>query len=167
MFTVGVVLVGIFVLMEPEASQGLGLVDRTLFWIVNVGLALGSLYAASWLLLPRILHRLPVWLALLFAGIAGAALMAPIGYLLELVQPESWQGADDGDWLDTFEQGGVWQGIVAEFFEVSPQVLVVWMAINLPFLSSKPTLIGPSGGGDDGGSARRRCRQRRSRAAGR
>ena len=56
---VGVFLVAMFVLMEPEASQGTGLVDRTIFWVVNIGLALGALYAASWLLLPRIIHRLP------------------------------------------------------------------------------------------------------------
>ncbi|MDJ0813083.1 MAG: LytTR family DNA-binding domain-containing protein [Woeseiaceae bacterium] len=147
---VGAVLVAIFVLMEPEASQGLGLVDRTLFWITNVGLALGALYAASWLLLPRIMHHLPAWLALLLAGVAGAALMAPFGYLVELVQPESWEMADDGDWLDVFEKAGIWQGIVAEFVEVGPQVLVVWMAINLPFFASRPTLNDPPGPGGDG-----------------
>ena len=152
MAIVGVFLVGIFVLMEPEASQGLGLVDRTLFWATNVGLALGALYVASWLLLPRILHHLPRWLALLLAGIAGAAMMAPFGYLVELVQPESWKLAVDGDWLDVFEREGVWQGIVAEFLEVGPQVLVVWMAINLPFLTSGPTLDEPPG--PDGNDSR-------------
>ena len=147
---IGAVLVLIFVLMEPEASQGLGLVDRTLFWITNVGLALGALYAASWLLLPRIVHYLPPWLALLFAGIAGAALMAPFGYVVELVQPESWGMIDDGDRLDVFERAGIWQGIVAEFLEVGPQVLIVWMAINLSFFASRPTLNDPPGPGDLG-----------------
>ncbi len=147
---VGVVLVAIFVIMEPEASHGLGIIDRTVFWVTNVGLALGALYAASWLLLPRIMHLLPPWLGLLFAGIAGAVLMAPFGYLVELVQPESWEMADDGDWLDVFERSGVWQGIVAEFLEVGPQVLVVWMAINLPFFASRPTFNDPPGPGGDG-----------------
>ncbi len=147
---VGAVLVAIFVLMEPEASQGLGLFDRTLFWITNVGLALGALYVASWLLLPRIMHHLPSWLALLLAGIAGVALMAPFGYVVELVQPASWDMADDGDWLDVFERAGIWQGIVAEFLEAGPQVLVVWMAINLPFFASRPTLNGPPDAGGEG-----------------
>ncbi len=147
---IGVILVAIFVLMEPEASAGLGLVDRTLFWVTNVGLALGALYAASWLLLPRIMHHLPPWLALLFAGIAGAVLMAPFGYLVEVVQPESWELADDGDWLDVFERAGVWQGVVAEFLEAGPQVLVVWMALNLPFLASRPMLNEPPGSDGDG-----------------
>ena len=151
LLVVGAALVAIFVIIEPESSQGLGFVDRTLFWLTNVGLALVALYAASWFLLPRIVHHLPAWLALLLAGVAGAALMAPFGYLVELVQPASWEMTDDDDWLDVFEKGGVWQGIVAEFVEVGPQVLVVWMTINLPFLTSKPTYNAPPGSDDDGG----------------
>lgn len=151
-FVVGAMLVAIFVLMEPEASQGLGFVDRTLFWVTNVGLALAALYAASWFLLPRVMHYLPPWLALLLAGIAGAALMAPFGYAIELIQPESWE-LDDGDWLDNFESQGVWQGILAELGEVGPQVLLVWMAINLPLLKSKPVYTKPHP--DDDGNGRK------------
>ena len=140
---VGAALVAVFVVMEPESSHGLGFIDRTLFWIINVGLSLGALYAASLLLLPRIAHRVPPWLALLLAGIAGAALIAPFGYLVEQLHPESWELVNDGDWLDNFEQGGIWQGIVAEFFEEGPQVLIVWMAINLPFFTAAPELNEP------------------------
>ena len=43
------------------------------------------------------------------------------------------------------------KGIVAEFVEVGPQVLVVWMTINLPFLTSKPTYNAPQGPDNDGG----------------
>ncbi|MEM6573237.1 MAG: hypothetical protein AAF736_03125, partial [Pseudomonadota bacterium] len=73
---VGATLVAIFVLMEPEASQGLKFFERIAFWTTNVGLALAALYAASWFLLPRIIRHLPPWLALVIAGIAGATLMA-------------------------------------------------------------------------------------------
>ncbi len=149
MAVVGALLIVIFVIMEPEASRGLGLVDRTIFWIINVGLGLAALYAASWLVLPRIPHSLPTWLALLLAGIAGAMLMSPVGYLVEQVLPETLQAVPDNDWLDEFEQRGVWQGIIAEFVEVTPQILAVWMAINLPFLASKPTFNEPPGPDDD------------------
>ncbi|MDJ0749479.1 MAG: LytTR family DNA-binding domain-containing protein [Woeseiaceae bacterium] len=149
MVVVGALLIVIFVIMEPQASRGLGLFDRTVFWVINVGLGLGALYTASWLVLPRILHRLPAWFALLLAGIAGAMLMSPAGYLVELALPDTLQAAADGDWLDEFEQLGVWQGIVAEFLEVTPQILAVWMAINLPFYASKPTFNEPPGPGDD------------------
>ena len=154
MVVVGAVLIAIFVLMEPEASRGLGFVDRTLFWMINVSLGLGALYTASWLLLPTIMHRLPAWLALLLAGVAGAALMAPVGYLVELVLPESLQAVGDDDWLDAFEQRGVWQGVVTEFIEVAPPILAVWMAISLAFLASKPTLNLPPGPDDDKASDR-------------
>ncbi|MEM9529345.1 MAG: LytTR family DNA-binding domain-containing protein [Pseudomonadota bacterium] len=146
---VGATLVAIFVLMEPEASQGLGFFDRILFWTTNVGLALAALYAASWFLLPRIIHYLPPWLALAIAGVAGAALMAPFGYLIERIQPEWWVSNDE-DWLDVFESQGIWQGLLAEFLEDGPQVLLVWMAINLPFFSAKPIHNGPPGPDGDG-----------------
>ncbi|MEM8984914.1 MAG: LytTR family DNA-binding domain-containing protein [Pseudomonadota bacterium] len=146
---VGTALVAIFVIMEPEASQGLGFLDRTLFWITHIGLALIALYAASWFVMPRIVQRLPAWLALLISGLAGVALMAPFSFLIELVQPASWEFVDDGDWLDRFEQRGLWQGVVAEFVEAAPQVLAVWMTINLPFLTSKPTLFDPETPDDD------------------
>ena len=150
MVVVGAVLIVIFVLMEPEASRGLGFVDRTLFWIINVGLGLGALYTASWLLLPTIMHRMPAWLALLIAGVAGAALMAPVGYLVEMVLPESLQAVGNDDWLDEFEQHGVWQGVVAEFIEVAPPILAIWTAISLAFFASKPTLNLPPGPDNDG-----------------
>ncbi len=149
---IGALLIGIFVIMEPEASRGMGLVQRAVYWTINVGLALGALYAASWLLLPRVVHRLPAWLALLLAGIFGAMLLAPVAYVVEQILPASLQAANDDDWLDKMERSGVWLGIVAEFLEVAPQILVIWMAINLPFLTSRPTLNVPPGsdGGGDG-----------------
>ena len=76
--------------------------------------------------------------------------MAPFGYLIELVQPESWDVTNDGDWLDVFEEQGIWQGILAEFLEVGPQVLLVWMAMNLALLRSKPVYNGPQGPDDLG-----------------
>ncbi|KAA9134060.1 LytTR family transcriptional regulator [Marinihelvus fidelis] len=150
MVFIGAVLVAILILVEPEASHGLGLLDRTLFWVTNVVLALGALYAASWLLMPRLVHRMPPWLALLLVGVAGAVLMAPLGYLFELVQPDSWAVTEGGGWLDDFERSGAWQGIVAEFLQAGPQVMVIWLAINLPFFTARPTLNHPPGPGGDG-----------------
>jgi hypothetical protein len=147
---VGALLIVLFVVMEPEASRGLGWVDRIVFWSFNVGLALGAMYAASWLVLPRVLRRLPAWFALLLAGIVGALLVAPLGYLSEQVLPGVLQAAPDEGWLDDFGELGVWQGIVAEFLEVAPEFLAVWMAINLPFLTSRPTFNNPGGRDGDG-----------------
>ena len=74
---VGALLVITFVVIEPDASQGLSVAARVVFWTIHVGLALAALYAASWLVLPRIMNSLPAWLALLVAGTGGALLLAP------------------------------------------------------------------------------------------
>lgn len=76
--------------------------------------------------------------------------MAPFGYLIEVIQPDSWNVASDGDLLDLFEEQGVWQGILAEFAEDGPQVLLVWMALNLALLRSKFVYNGPQGPDEDG-----------------
>jgi hypothetical protein len=135
---VGGLLVMALVLMQPEASRGLGLPERIAFWVINVGLALAALYSASWLVLPRIMNRLPAWLSLLVAGVGGALLLAPVGVLVELVLPASLHPIDDGDeWLDAFAGRGWWQATIAEFLESAPEVLGFWMIINLPFLASR------------------------------
>ena len=60
---VGALLVITFVVIEPDASRGLGVGARVVFWTIQVGLALAALYAASWLVLPRIMSSLPAWSA--------------------------------------------------------------------------------------------------------
>jgi hypothetical protein len=44
---VGALLVITFVVIEPEASWGLGVAARTVFWVIHVGLGLVALYVAS------------------------------------------------------------------------------------------------------------------------
>jgi hypothetical protein len=135
---VGGLLVVALVMLQPEASRGLGLPERIAFWGINVGLALAALYCASWMVLPRIMNRLPAWVSLLAAGLGGALLLAPAGVVVEQVLPASLQPIDDGDeWLDVFAGFGWWQAIIAEFLESAPEVLGFWMIINLPFLVSR------------------------------
>ncbi len=148
---VGALLVVTFVVIEPEASRGLGVAARTVFWVIHIGLALVSLYAASWLVLPHMMNSLPAWLVLLIAGIGGALLVAPASYLVEQALPASLSPLEDDDgWLDVFASRGWWQGIVAEFLQLAPATLASWMIINLPFLANRrsfgdsrdPTLAG-------------------------
>jgi hypothetical protein len=135
---VGGLLVIALVLMQPEASRGLELPERIVFWVINVGLALAALYSASWLVLPRIMNRLPAWLSLLLAGLGGALLLAPVGVLVELVLPASLQPLDDGDeWLNAFAVRGWWQAVIVEFLESAPEILGFWMILNIPFLASR------------------------------
>jgi hypothetical protein len=143
---VGALLVITFVVIEPDASQGLSVAARVVFWTIHVGLALAALYAASWLVLPRIMNSLPAWLVLLVAGIGGALLLAPAGYLVEQALPPSLRAVEDGDeWLHVFASRGWWQGIVVEFVESAPGTLCVWVIINLPFFANRRSF----GGGRD------------------
>jgi hypothetical protein len=143
---VGALLVITFVVIEPDASQGLGVAARVVFWTIHVGLALAALYASSWLVLPRIMNSLPAWLVLLVAGTGGALLLAPVGYLVEQALPASLRAIEDGDeWLHVFASRGWWQGIVVEFVESAPGTLCVWVIINLPFFAHRRSF----GGGRD------------------
>lgn len=143
---VGALLVVTFVVIEPDASRGLGVSARAVFWSIHVGLALAALYAASWLVLPRFMNALPVWLVLLLAGLGGALLMAPVGYLVDETLPASLRPIEAGDkWLDVFAARGWWQGIVIEFVESAPGTLCIWAIINLPFFADRRSF----GGGRD------------------
>ncbi|MEO0997036.1 MAG: LytTR family DNA-binding domain-containing protein [Pseudomonadota bacterium] len=141
------VLVTLFVVMKPEASLGLNFFERGIFWILHVGIALIGLLLASWLLLPRVMSRVPLWLALLVTGLAGAAMIVPVLYAVELMLPPSMQAPDD-DWLDGYEQRGYWHGLLSDYIEATPPILMTWLAINLPLLIAKPELKPPPG--DDG-----------------
>jgi hypothetical protein len=151
MAIVGALLVITFVVIEPDASRGLGVAARVVFWAIHVGLGLAALYAASWLVLPRIMSSLPAWLVLLVAGTGGALLLAPAGYLVDEMLPASLRPLEDGDkWLDVFASRGWWQGIVVEFVESAPGTLCVWAIINLPFFAHRRSF---DGGRDPDGTA--------------
>ncbi|MBB6096201.1 hypothetical protein HNQ60_005123 [Povalibacter uvarum] len=135
---VGALLVITFVVIEPEASRGLGVAARTVFWVIHVGLGLVSLYAASWLVLPHMMKSLPAWLVLLVAGTGGALLVTPVSYLVEHALPASLIAVEDEDgWLDVFASRGWWQAIAAEFLQLAPATLSFWMIINLPLFAQR------------------------------
>lgn len=138
---VSVLLVVTFVVIEPEASRGLGVAARTAFWVIHVGLGLAALYAASWLVLPHMMNSLPTWLVLLASGTGGALLVAPASYLVEQALPLALRAVEDeGEWLNVFASRGWWQAIAAEFLQLAPATLVFWMIINLPFLAHRRSL---------------------------
>jgi len=138
---VSALLVVMFVVIEPEASRGLGVAARTVFWVIHVGLGLAALYAASWLVMPHMMNSLPAWLVLLVAGTGGALLVTPLSYLVEQVLPLTLRPIEDEDeWLAVFAARGGWQALAVEFLQLAPATLVSWMIINLPFLAHRRRL---------------------------
>ena len=143
---VGTLLVITLVVIEPEASRGLGVAARTVFWVIHVGLGLVSLYAASWLVLPHLMNSWPAWLVLLIAGTGGALLVTPVSYLMEQALPVTLRALEDEDeWLNVLASRGWWQAIAAEFLQLAPATLGFWMIINLPFLAHRRALANVPG----------------------
>ncbi len=138
---IGLLLVVTFVVIEPEASRGLGVGARTVFWVIHVGLGLFALYVASWLVLPHMMHALPPWLALLIAGVSAALLIAPVSYGVEQALPFWLRPMEDDDgWLDVFSSRSWVHAIAVEFLQLAPATLASWMIINLPFLAHRRRL---------------------------
>ena len=148
-----VVLIVLFVFIKPEATAGYGFLERLLFWTVHIGLGLASIVLASRLLRPALGRAMPLVLAILVTGIAGAALLAPVYLLLEQIAPAGVVEEPDS-WLDVFAAQGILQSVIAEFLEVTPVFLAAWFAVNLPLLLARPVLsarppdtpAGPVGG---------------------
>lgn len=153
---VGGVLIALFVAVKPEATAGLGLPERLLFWCVHIGLGLASIVLASVLLRRLYTRSLPLAVSLLVTGLAGAAMLAPLYVLLEQLVPA---GSDIPDsWLDHLALSSPAAAVLVEFAEVVPVFLTAWFATNLPLLLARVVAQDsgpdtPSGGPDDGGQS--------------
>ncbi|MFK7855489.1 MAG: LytTR family DNA-binding domain-containing protein [Granulosicoccus sp.] len=129
----GVLFVALFSLAKPEASFGLGLAGRILFWTAHVGLGLGALWVASlWLASGK---RLPSGTlpAVLLAGCAGVAIAAPGYLLLDYLYAPYITDVDPDP-----PAGSLLAQIVGEIVELAPWFLAVWFLINLPVLLPRP-----------------------------
>lgn len=146
---VGAVLIALFVLVKPEATQGFGFLERLLFWTVHIGLGLLSILVASRLLRPsqRIVRSTLV--AVILTGLVGAAILAPLYLGLEQLMPERLSEPAD-DWLDLYATKGIPQALIAEFIEVAPLFFVAWLAVNLPLFFSRPSPESQSPADPDG-----------------
>lgn len=145
----GVVLILFLALVEPEASRGLGFFQRLTFWTLHIGVALGALYFVSLFIMPRVIAYLPTWPALLVAGFAGMLIIVPISFWLENSSPGWLMPVERANWVSDLEQSGGWNGLLAEFIQSAPEIMIVWLFINMPFLRSRPELDPSKEGGRD------------------
>ncbi|MBX2839116.1 MAG: LytTR family transcriptional regulator [Gammaproteobacteria bacterium] len=133
MGVVGALLVALFTLVKPEASNGLWLGARVLFWALHVGLGLGALWVAGrWLASGK---RLPsgTLASVVITGCAGALLATP-GYLaLDALFAPYIVDLDP----DPSSDGPLVQ-MARESLELTPWFLSAWLLINLPVLLPSP-----------------------------
>ena len=139
---VALVLVLLFVAVRPEATAGLGLLERLGYWILHVGIGLAGLMAASLVIRRRVFTRWPLSLAIVVTGVIGAVAAAPAYWLVDQWWPVPG-GAVPDDWLDDFAAAGAWQGVVAECLEVAPLFVTSWFAVNLPLILGQPRIDAP------------------------
>lgn len=122
----------LFAVLEPPPTAHLSFPAALLSWLLHIGLGMACALLAANLLfrgLPRLAAR--PWLGLVLAGLAGAALFAPLALQLEAWQPPAPEALADGV-VDRLEaRGGGWR-LIAEFLSLLPSYLVAWLLVNAP-----------------------------------
>lgn len=131
----GALLVALFVLVKPEASNGLDTAGRIAFWTLHVGLGLAALGVSSRWLASR--ERLPnsTLAAVLVTGCAAIVIAAP-GYLaLDALFASHVIDLDEEP-----STGSLVVALVSEVLDLALWFLAVWLLINLPVLLPRPTV---------------------------
>lgn len=127
-------LVGLLVIVKPEASLGLGPLQRTLYWSLHVSTGLAAMYIASQLIRRSWLNPLSLWSSVLLCGIMGTLLITPFYLLIDHIWPNG-EAVEIDDWLDRLHQTGLGGSLLAEFLEVLPWTMTAWLMLNQPLLS--------------------------------
>ena len=125
----GGLLVLLFTLIKPEASSGLSLWPRALFWFLHIGTGLCALLVASRWLASR--HYLPgsTLSAVIVTGLAGVILASPVYFVLDIIfEPYTVDLDGDDPAAHPILQ------LVIEIAELTPWFLATWLLINLPVL---------------------------------
>lgn len=129
----GLLLVALFTVVKPEASNGLGTMGRLVFWSLHVGLGLGAIWVASYWLSNRQLLPGGTLPAILVTGCAGIV-VAVIGYLvLDRVYAPYIVDLDPDP-----PAGSLVSQLLDESLELAPWFMVAWLLINLPVLLPRP-----------------------------
>ncbi len=134
------VLIGLFVFVKPEATQGFGFFERLAFWSLHIGLGLASLVVASRLIGPSRRIVRSTLAAVIVTGLVGCAILAPVYFGIEQLMPDRLAEPPD-DWLDVLATKGLLPALLAEFIEVLPVYFVAWLAINLPLVFSRTSVL--------------------------
>lgn len=130
----GVGLTILFTATSPEITGALSLASRFTFWLLHIGIGLGT---ATWTAHALVTYTsVPRdWRLIVLAGIGGVVLFAPAAVSLEWLFPSTDQGADS-DWADQWARTSVLAAIAVEGFELAPSYLAAWALINIESFNS-------------------------------
>lgn len=130
---IGTLLVGLFTLIKPEASNGLSLIPRLMFWTLHVGLGLAALLLASmWLKNGTQLPESKIS-SIAITGFAAALFASPGYVLLDAVFASSIIDLDTDAVSDN-----VFFLVISEVMDLLPFFLLTWLLMNLPLLINNP-----------------------------
>ncbi|WP_051651145.1 LytTR family DNA-binding domain-containing protein [Brevundimonas bacteroides] len=118
----GAGLTALFVFLEPSPTYGLSLLSLIGFWGVHV-LAFLALAQGSQILISR--HIAPSanpWVAIMAAGIAASALLAPLALGMDRLMVEPVDLAVGDGWS--------WQELAEEWLNLAPPATLVWLGLN-------------------------------------
>ncbi len=133
----GLVLVGLMTTLEPDVGFAAPTAARLLFWTLQIAAGLLVLQSLLYLLTRRYgASRVSSWVLVLFSGVLGAVVLAPVYWLIGEGLMERWFGYpalpdDDGDDLASIAFGNP---LVEEFFHSVGPVTATWVLICLPRL---------------------------------
>lgn len=130
-------LTGLFTVIKPEASLGLDFGMRLLFWASHIGVVLGTILLASYLM-RAIGTKWPTVWTVAVTGCIGAILAAPALTFLEMAFPVLE--------VDEDTQGNTSHiaiAVLIEFLETAPIIFLAWLVVNLPLLFARPVLHCP------------------------
>ncbi|MEM6638300.1 MAG: LytTR family DNA-binding domain-containing protein [Pseudomonadota bacterium] len=125
---IGAALTVLFAVLSPDASAGLPLISRLLFWAAHIGIGL-SIAVLCARRLALWFPALRDWRLIAAAGIAGVVVFAPCALLLEWLFPVL-EAVDERGWLDQVAGTSTLAAVVVEGIELAPSYLAAWCLIN-------------------------------------
>lgn len=114
----------LFAFIAPDDNDSKNIFLLLIHWQLQTLIPMALLILSHLFLHPvRIFKHLNPWIKLLFSGLAGITLYAPIGLALDLwIQKEQ---IEKGMWLSELS---------SEIAALGPPILVAWIAINAPWI---------------------------------
>lgn len=118
----GLGLTTLLVLLEPPPSFVLSPVMRIVFWTLHVFVVLALAQGCQVLISRHLAPRGNAWVAIVAAGLAASALLAPLALGLDLILVEPVDPGEDDRWslAETLE----------EWINLAPPVTLVWLGLN-------------------------------------
>lgn len=126
----------LFIYLNPESSQGLSLLGRTIYWSLHTAFLIGLMQTAQLAMSSfRSLGGLPPIIQVVLAGVIGAGLFTPVGVGLDVALPTAVSSDD------LTQSPGA--RLLDEFLAIAPPASLTWVGLNAVRLLRLPDRNAP------------------------